>query len=508
MTDAKFLDLPYDVHLQILDLIPVINDMLSVLKTCRKMYNLESERSVYINILKKVCAQDRIFFPSITPVSTMGISELKSVAMKPYRFLSVLDQSIPGSKLKAVTTRALRLGLNFQEKFTTGIFLVPGGRYLFVFYKDEITLWDLNAAFDNPQLVASITLIFSGYIHRVSTTNDGFGLRVMLTLYSETNVDNVQWDIAQFFIYDVYPLDPSPVFEKIAHLKFAFQNNCLEYSLCGDFLVLQDTTTIRVWDFVEDKSISITCGVGLPLASHYSMPFVKDNVLGTISSDDIYIWKLPELIPGRDMLHQSDEALDLIPDLHLNLHERRGNQDNSLAAPRLVRPAEWYQSVYEALPLTFECMYIPKDHHTRLMCRGTRYDINVKEAPTLATSETTCIPTVTELHYDFFVKMTVYFEPYQLCSSRFVSLTHQPNTYFPSRTDGRERGGRIGIRVNRPPLSHSSLDPGWYDYTLLDSLRQPNFIPSSLCPFSGRVCISDADFKDKWDVLIMEYLNE
>ncbi|KAF9001148.1 hypothetical protein BDQ17DRAFT_1358843 [Cyathus striatus] len=500
---ANFVNLPYDVHLLILNYLPLVNDIMSALKTCRNIYNLGLERAICVNILRRVCLQDGIFLPSL-PLDTMSVSELKSAAMGPYHFLSLFGSQIPGSKIAAVTTRTLHLWPNFLDEYYTGFYLVPGGRYLITSYEDNLTLWDLSVALGSSQLVANIIVVSEGYnfCHQdVYPTGGGLGLRILLQRYITD--EEFLSETVHFFIYDIYPLSPTPEFIKVADLKIAHQDTeYMENSLSGNYLVILDQPTIKVWDFVEDKSINITYEA-LQNSAFRIYPFISDNLLFSISPSDVCIWKTPELTPGHDLLLQSNSAIYHIPWKHFDITTQYIDDNDSL--PFFVAPSQWYCNGYQwgRLPFTFEWVY-RSNKYRRLYQRGTRYQLNVN----VMLHSDIASDDLTITSEDFFVGKSSYLQTYQLCNSRLISLTERSSTAQVQRRGAYrwERGGRIGICFNRTALSESSLKLGWYDFTLLEGFNPLGSKHFSLCPFSGRICFSNSNFEDKSEVLVMDYL--
>ncbi|KAF9001150.1 hypothetical protein BDQ17DRAFT_1358847 [Cyathus striatus] len=552
---ASFFGLPNDVQLRILDFLPLIKDIMTALETCRRMHCLGSELAFCHMILRKVCVQDSIFIPSF-PMSTMGVSKLKSAVTGPHRFLSALESKEPGSKLKVVTTKTLRLGPEFGRDRIKDIFLVPGGRFLLVVFMHKLALWDLSIISENPQPVASSTTriqISDSSSHVVSTTIDGLGLRI---LFSTDGGD----EEVHFQIFDIYPSSPTPEFKKIADFQFVYEEQ-LQYFLAGNLLAVQDDGALKLFDFVEDKSISIEYRA----RSDVFYPFISDSIFGTMNSDYLHIWQIPELHPGHDMSVQSLGAVKCNPEKGIDISSDCGAdlRAGEVPEPMFIRPSSWYHNSWNGLPLTFELIYELKLYR-RHYKRGTRIRINPNLTPNHKMSGTTQKLTIKKSAYEFFVRRNFELSTYRPCSSRFVSLTNKPlftnykedddnvspdrdtsangdasvdedasgeeytsgnedesgdeydeyvsgsyeeaPCYSPSR-DGynasEDESSCIGIFVSRAHLSKSHLNQGWYYYTLLDDSDELcDAKHSTLCPFSGRICVAD----NVSDILIYDYL--
>ncbi|KAG6908058.1 hypothetical protein DXG01_006364 [Tephrocybe rancida] len=109
------------------------------LQTSKYINSSTKNRSVWVDVLRKVCHTHGIFEPSFD-LKKMTLSEIEHAALCPFRFGSLLTTKRPSS-IKPLATRLL----DNNDETVVDIHLIPGGRFLLT-QTDElkVDLWDLG----------------------------------------------------------------------------------------------------------------------------------------------------------------------------------------------------------------------------------------------------------------------------------------------------------------------------------------------------------------------------
>ncbi|KAF9009910.1 hypothetical protein BDQ17DRAFT_1538472 [Cyathus striatus] len=292
-----FISLPFELQRRILHFLSP-TDIISIQKTCKRMNDVASERGLWINVLKDMCEENSAFRPTY-PIEDMSMEELKLSATRPDRVLSFLGNSEPDKALVVLSSRSIDLSPSLLPEIDQ-IFLVPGGRYLFVFSLNKIFLYDLLYG-DSANPVACL-IDTHGEFHNVCTTSDGLGLRVVTNIiYVDNYGDPLRR--CETKVFDIYPSFPKPEFVNIATWNHTSQGYLEgQLSICGDFVViLDDSYTVKIWDLVTQKATFWK----IP-TNYYQDIIVTDTTVSAISRKRISTWHIPELAFVPDDLHLQD----------------------------------------------------------------------------------------------------------------------------------------------------------------------------------------------------------
>ncbi|TEB21906.1 hypothetical protein FA13DRAFT_1741444 [Coprinellus micaceus] len=128
-------------------------DVLILSETCRTLYSLLTEKSVWIRVLRIVVRSLGSFIPSYS-LSSMSVRELQRAAAGPYRWRRIGERGVSHTDSlspESVITKSLRK----WEISVDEVKLVPGGRFAVTRTTEQspetgeafprtITLWDLG----------------------------------------------------------------------------------------------------------------------------------------------------------------------------------------------------------------------------------------------------------------------------------------------------------------------------------------------------------------------------
>ena len=159
--------------------------LITLLQTCKLLQEAASQRSLWIGVLRSVCAENHIFWPTY-PIEDMMTSDLVKAALTPTRFLSFIYKETD-STLKEIEPSS-------RMRFTPGnlnrlrspcpIDLLPGGRFLVCAEYKILSIWDLGCpseacSLSEPILVASVaTEECSRFM--LKPTKDALGIQVVV----------------------------------------------------------------------------------------------------------------------------------------------------------------------------------------------------------------------------------------------------------------------------------------------------------------------------------------
>ncbi|KAJ2922969.1 hypothetical protein H1R20_g14122, partial [Candolleomyces eurysporus] len=293
MQSSSFLDLPVDLHLNILSELQPQN-LVELGKTCRQMRQIIDEKIVWTAALHRTCQSHKLFKPSF-PIELMDVRDLKRAALGP----SLLDSMLP----KALHTEGYRYHSLVPEAETTlvrpssqyssttepnRVFLIPGGRYLLATTKSSLMLWDLGPAAmvsrgDCPQPVMLETIGISG-LFRMSVP----------TIHCPTTV----WFILAIHTGDghairlvAYELGPIPRLRRLAEITLRLSQAKHVYLRCiqNGIAYFQVEGAFGAWNFVHG------------LCASWSGPTVdrlfvtRDLLVGIDVSSGVLAWKVPPL---------------------------------------------------------------------------------------------------------------------------------------------------------------------------------------------------------------------
>ena len=152
------------------------------LKTCKHFQLATKERIVWIHALHRVCLDNSLFIPTF-PINDMSNSELEQAALAPHRWISLCStfakqhRNDSDAVLQPSTKRIIRT----PHSSDTGIFLVPGGRYLVSRSRGDICVWDLGYTSNaDPKLLASLGSNDGTHSFGINTTSDCMGLIIVM----------------------------------------------------------------------------------------------------------------------------------------------------------------------------------------------------------------------------------------------------------------------------------------------------------------------------------------
>ncbi|KAF6752211.1 hypothetical protein DFP72DRAFT_457443 [Ephemerocybe angulata] len=165
-------DTPSDVWYEIAAL-SYPPEIASLQSTCRALKGLLFQRQVWGAALKAMCRQNHLFEPSY-PIQQMTVAAIQRCALGPYVFKRMVHrhssvvarmesaQSLmknPATKPVDVTARIKFRNQPKPDGSGTGVFLVPGGRFMVTFDGDALTLWDVGVAGGPPTKPSQVTQI-------------------------------------------------------------------------------------------------------------------------------------------------------------------------------------------------------------------------------------------------------------------------------------------------------------------------------------------------------------
>ncbi|KAI4526787.1 hypothetical protein K525DRAFT_188364 [Schizophyllum commune Loenen D] len=151
------LSLPQEIILHIIDFAPPY-DILSLRKTCKALYPITRDRSVWVHAVRKMCTERALFAPTYDLIQTSRL-RLEHAATAPRRFFELLMNSgsldlQDAQKLHAISKRLLELrlprssaanlGFNARENTFREFHLLPGGRFLLARSSESVHFWDLG----------------------------------------------------------------------------------------------------------------------------------------------------------------------------------------------------------------------------------------------------------------------------------------------------------------------------------------------------------------------------
>ena len=118
----------------------------------------------------------------------MSDVELEQAALAPHRWISLCStfaKQNPNDSEAMLRPSKKRIIRNPQSHQWTGIFLVPGGRYLVSNSSDDLCVWDLGYTSNaDPKLLASSSLgphAGGGSVITTTTVSDRMGLIILIT---------------------------------------------------------------------------------------------------------------------------------------------------------------------------------------------------------------------------------------------------------------------------------------------------------------------------------------
>ena len=161
-----------------------------VIKTCKTLQLATKQRTIWIGALRKICLDNTLFLPSF-PIPNMSDLELEQAAMAPHRWITrcatfATRYSVDSDAMLCPTTTRIiwdPMGGADSDEYRTGLFLVPGGRYLLIYSSQGMGVWDLGYTLNSDcKLLASIGPEAGSTFRKVNDTSDGTGLVIVTFL--------------------------------------------------------------------------------------------------------------------------------------------------------------------------------------------------------------------------------------------------------------------------------------------------------------------------------------
>ncbi|KAJ2919620.1 hypothetical protein MD484_g796, partial [Candolleomyces efflorescens] len=143
---ASILNLPTELHISISQYLAIRpRDIISVLKTCRTLYDVYSQKAIWDTALRIVCQRDALFEPSY-PLQSMTVAQLQRAAMGPDLWNRRLRAGSPfvDADVQAQVTTWEDCKARGGGGGKARVYFAPGGRYLFEQSHGAISLWDLG----------------------------------------------------------------------------------------------------------------------------------------------------------------------------------------------------------------------------------------------------------------------------------------------------------------------------------------------------------------------------
>lgn len=281
-------NVPFDILVHLLGFLCPL-DILAARQTCKLLQEATSQRSLWIGVLRSVCAENHIFWPTY-PIKDMSTSDLVKAALTPTRFLSFIfkerDPALEGIEPRTVIH--FTPGNLNRLRNPCPIDLLPGGRFLVCAEYKVLSIWDLGCpsegcSLSEPILVASVaTEECNSFI--LHPTNDAIGIQVVVLSAQANNVT----------VFEIYPTSSNPSFRKITSLDVVLHEAWEIYCLCGDRLSINYQNIVTVWDF--SRNLWASWEVERTPASISA----TENHVILVEGDHetrVGVWKIPPLHP-------------------------------------------------------------------------------------------------------------------------------------------------------------------------------------------------------------------
>jgi len=232
----------------------------------------------------------------------MSDMELERAAMAPHRWIALCgafqkqhSNDMSSDILRPRTSRIIKDMIN-------ALYIVPGGRYL-VRAGNGLYVWDLGyTSTVDCKLVASVGQGNDFEFCLVQATPDGKGL-VILTTYSTDHLS----------IFEIYPLNESPVLTRIAHLHWISSEENPAH-LLPDTLICRvhhdDGIVIKIVDYRTNYSTCFSADIDVE-KNDFVYTFATKTAIIVFCKEEILIWAIPPLSPQSSDL--PDRFLDNDP---------------------------------------------------------------------------------------------------------------------------------------------------------------------------------------------------
>ncbi|KAF8800136.1 hypothetical protein BYT27DRAFT_6844769 [Phlegmacium glaucopus] len=455
MRPLPLTDLSLDVQIHICEFLHP-SQILALRQTCKAIHEATSRRIVWIHALNRICRENSLFIPTF-PIAAMSMAELERAATAPLRWIVLSSKDRNNDEVlyprrtrvienpHALLMKTLQLHHSRKLRTFTGLYLVPGGRYLVTRGLHCLGVWDLGS-------VSDVTL-------RVHPTLDGLGIRILTYSHSLPFTD--------ITIFEIYPQKESPELAKIAKLTLNLPERVLKFSYDGNSVVTYNHAkgTVIVWDFIANTAASWS--ISNPRFMDEVIKVTETTIITThahCTTPSLWIFQIPPLTTHSSLLDIEDPP-ELAPILKFNL-----------TSFVLQRPDSWYYDI----PIYIDIL---ESHET-----GNYDRCMVDIACDL--SKTSLVPIAAEtvqypISYRKECGVTAYYrtcdEGYRICDKGFVNLSKYLETIeaFTSSTSS-------GTAVDSGPSSdsHRSQLPTLHINTTRLAMARGH---SSFCPASARL---------------------
>ncbi|KAF6752673.1 hypothetical protein DFP72DRAFT_904518 [Ephemerocybe angulata] len=335
-------------------------DVLMLSQTCRALHIVVSQRSVWVEILMRLCDRYGLFKPSY-PVHEMDLTQLQRAALGPTLFQRVLKRgAVPADTLNQARELKVR-SVHGLGNFISGtgvppnsgsgdrwIFyrhLVPGGRFLAQVRQSRtcsafgnnfvIELWDLGMAGQSPLappiLVASKVYDCTGHRnHAMYSVTSSFSnkatetLRIAISTGHPTNGHIIK-------ILTVSPAHAEPFFQELSsiHVKLDSDADGLNQSepiIRGGLMLIRVDDSFIIWDFISHLYSIISLGA----IDRGSEPYVFTEDLVIMfdhwgAERKVDVWK----VPAREEFTQ------------ISSHKAEVSRGRPVTAPDWILPIPW-----------------------------------------------------------------------------------------------------------------------------------------------------------------------
>ncbi|KAF5316996.1 hypothetical protein D9611_003488 [Ephemerocybe angulata] len=361
-------DTPSDVWYEIA-MLSYPPEIASLQSTCRALKELLFQKQVWGAALKAMCRQNRLFLPSY-PMERMSVMAIQSVVARMESAQSLMKT--PATKPVGVTDR-----IKFRNRpildSGTGVFLVPGGRFLVTFDGDALTLWDIGVAGGPPTKPSQVTQIAfppgTFPMHRadgdkaagpaVSVRMRGNDLRVVIAYGRGTVVAKA---------FDLVSVDTCPTFTLLGSVSIDASHEehipcCKELDQFDDrALITVGNGTSRefiVWNFVQ-SSFSVIYVFHEQIPSTHKVFLTKTHIVELVLKGVVSWLAEPSDIFGtRTPIKPEDPPISPLS------HMQHPLECIAISYPHLANPDTFLSTMHKSrvrianihggqLPLTFD----------------------------------------------------------------------------------------------------------------------------------------------------------
>ncbi|KAF7354241.1 F-box domain-containing protein [Mycena venus] len=281
-------DLPTDILIAIMSFMAP-HDIIALRKVSRLLADTTRERSVWIDALRRFCADNDVYAPSFS-LEEMSTHELEHAATGCRRFTSRLRTNF----LRRNSVSPLSIRYSAHEEEFDRLRLIPGGRFVVTVSRCTLWLWDLGSS---PK-TSGVKLVTSCVISGVTMIH---GLRIRASKYTSDALVFVSTTGSEgsfcLHVFSVLPHAQTPHFNLFSPvLSLPVENERpIILGLTNQHIALCADTSTVLWDFIHDCWISWR----EPLADSENSCYICNNniVLVLNEAAQIYVASLPALHP-------------------------------------------------------------------------------------------------------------------------------------------------------------------------------------------------------------------